>query len=115
MVLGGLFSHFWLWDRSCALQQLPRFPQQSFYALESGNLFVWDSVQILLLLLAQLELERFLTLFQFHQALRQSRDGLSEIFRSAGDPKGHGGRHHRKLMVALMTTQERRCLKIKLT
>ena len=58
---------------------------------------------------------RFLTLFQFHQALRQSRDGLSEIFRCAGDPKGHGGRHHRKLMVALMTTQERRCLKIKLT
>jgi hypothetical protein len=114
MVLGGLLSHFRLWHRSCALQQLPRFPQQSFYALERGDFFVWDSIQILLLM-AQLELERFLTLFQFHQALRQSRDGLSEIFRSAGDPKGHGGRHHRKLMVALMTTQERRCLKIKLT
>ena len=94
IVLGGLFIHFRLWHRSCALQQLPRFPQQSFNALERGDLFVWDSIQILLLM-AQLELERFLTLFQFHQALRQSRDGLSEIFRSTGDPKGHRGRHHR--------------------
>ena len=99
---------------SCALQELPRFPQQSFNALERGDLFVWNSIQILLLL-AQLQLKRFLTLFQFHQTLRQSRDGLREIFRSAGDPKRHGGCHHRKLMVALMTTQERRCLKIKLT
>lgn len=69
MVLGGLFRHFSLWHRSCALQQLPRFPQQSFNALESGDLFVRDSIQILLLL-AQLELKSFLTLFQFHQALR---------------------------------------------
>ena len=95
MVLGGLFSHFRFWHRSCALQQLTGFPQQSFNALERGDLFVWDSIQVLLLL-AQLQLKRFLTLFQFHQTLRQSRDGLREIFRSAGDPKGHGGRHHRK-------------------
>ena len=64
MVLGRLFSHFRLWDRSCALQQLPRFPQQSFNPLERGDLFVWNSIQILLLL-AQLQLNRFLTLFQF--------------------------------------------------
>ena len=69
MVLGGVFSHFRLWHRSCAFQQLTRFPQQSFNALKGGDLFVRDSIQILLLL-AQLELKRFLTLFQFHQALR---------------------------------------------
>ena len=69
MVLGGLFSHFSLWHRSCALQQLPRFSQQNFNAFESGDFFVGDSIQILLLL-AQLELKSFLTLFQFHQTLR---------------------------------------------
>ena len=69
MVLGGLFSHFRLCDRSCAVQKLTRFPQQSFNTLQGGDLFVGDSIQILLLL-AHLELKRFLTLFQFHQALR---------------------------------------------
>ena len=69
MVLGGLLSQFRRWHRSCAFQQLPCFAQQRFNTLERGDLFVWDSTQILLLL-AQLELKRFLTLFQFHQALR---------------------------------------------
>ena len=69
VVLRGNFRHGALCDGSRAVQQLTRFTQQGFNTLQGGDLFVRDSVQILLLL-AQLKLKRFLTLFQFHQALR---------------------------------------------
>ena len=99
MVLVGIvrFRSFPMAMRRRGLEQISRLTQKLIDTVQRRQLLIRNPLCILLLM-AQLQLQRFLALLELDQSLGQGRDRLCKVFGRACDPERNGTSHGRAQM-----------------